>query len=327
MFTYHVNVKIPDNVRGYESLLIGDMLESVLEVQNVKVLLDGVEDGTLLPYVTVLGQQVKLMLAGEFDFGEIKGKILSLVIEAKIRSGANLSEYEGSRVPNEGYYVLNDGPVNESNIVTVKPPAAPPPPPPPPPPPIEDPSIEKTVNGKLHEDLEDANEPFVYRVHVDIPENVQDYESLVIVDQLEDVLAIREVKVLLEGVEDVALTSLVEAHDHLVKLSLDETFDYARIAGRRLTLLIEVNIEHGADLDDHVDWIIPNKATITLNDRPAIESNVVTVKVPDELVLGEEEELPSTGGYLDTTLLWVMGAILMLTGAALLVLPRFKNEH
>ena len=325
VFTYHVNVKIPDNVRGYESLLIGDVLVPVLEIKDVKVLLDGVEDPTLLSYATVLGQQVELMLSGEFDFGEIKGKVLSLVIEAKIRSGANLSEYEGSRVPNEGYYVLNDGPVNESNIVTVKPPADPPPPPPPPP--IEDPGIEKTVNGKLHEDLEEEDEPFVYRVHVDIPDNVQDYESLVIVDQLEDVLAIREVKVLLEGVEDVALTSLVEAHDHLVKLSLDETFDFTRIAGRRLTIVIEVNIAHGADLDDHVDWIIPNKATITLNDRPTIESNVVTVKVPDELVLGEEEELPSTGGYLDKTVLWGVGAILMLTGAALLVLPRFKKEH
>ena len=68
-------------------------------------------------------------------------------------------------------------------------------------------------------------------------------------------------------------------------------------------------------------------ATITLNDRPAIESNVVTVKVPDELVLSEEEELPSTGGYLDKTLLWGVGAILMLAGAVILVLPRFKKEH
>ena len=312
LFTYHVNVDIPMNIQGYTDLVIQDQLEEVLSLENVKVLLNGTDSALLNSHLYTLSGTVKLLLGSSFDYSQIAGGTVTLVIDAKIKNDADLSAYSDGRIPNIATVTLNNDPAIDSNVVTVTPPA-------------EDPVIEKDVNGKLHEELEEKETPFVYHVHVDIPTNVQGYNRLVIRDELEEVLFIREVKVLVDGIEDVALTSKVSAHDHLVELLLDEHFDYTTIAGKRLTLVIEVNIEHGADLDDYLDWTIPNTAKVALNDHAAIESNEVTVHAPDEIVLGDEE-LPSTGGYLDKTILWIVGVMLMMAGAVILIQPKFKKE-
>ena len=229
-----------------------------------------------------------------------------LRIGAKIRDGADLSEYVDETVPNRGQLILNDEIRIHSAIVTVTPPP-------------EKPGIEKEINGKKHEDLEERDQLFTYQVKVDIPENVRGYESLTLLDILEDVLGIRDVRALVDGVELTALTARITIDLQEIRLVLDRSEDFDLLAGKTLVLEIDARILEDADLSAYTDETIPNRALLLFNDDPGVESNEVTVTPPEELVAGDTDELPKTGSLLDRGLFWLLGALLVAAGVLVLL--------
>ena len=310
VFNYQVMVEIPYDVHGYESLVIRDTLEDVLQAVDARILLDGVEDAALTARISELGQTLSLAL-GEDDFAGLAGRTVTLSILARIREGADLTGYEGSTVPNQGAMELNDGPGIESNVVTVTPPP-------------EQPDIVKVVDGKLNLALEEKDQVFSYQVGVEIPRDVHGYESLVLYDRLEDVLEILGVRVLVDGLEVADLTRKIVVDGQEVRLVLDDSDDFAFLAGKMLNLEIDARIREDADLDAYPDEMVPNTARLRLNEEAEIESNRVMVKPPEELVAGDTDELPKTGGFIDKNLLLTLGLLLMAAGA--LVLIRLKDK-
>ncbi|NLA96018.1 MAG: isopeptide-forming domain-containing fimbrial protein, partial [Clostridiaceae bacterium] len=307
-FTYHVRVEIPDYAGRYESLVILDTLEDVLERGDVSVFVDGLVNTGLTARLEFDGQTIRLVL-DRADLAHAAGKQILLRIGAKIRDGADLNEYEDETVPNRGRLILNNDIRINSNIVTVTPPPG-------------KPSIAKEINGKRHEDLEERDEIFTYQVKVKIPDNVRGYESLILFDTLEDVLGTRGVRALVDGVELPALTGRITIDRQEIRLVLDRSEDFALLAGKTLILEIDAQILEDADLSSYTDETVPNKALLLFNEDPGVESNVVTVTPPEELVEGDTDELPKTGGFFDRTFFWAFGALLMAVGT--LVLLRLK---
>lgn len=124
-FTYNVSMDFPTDISGYESLLIADILEEVLEIESVEVQLDGVRSRFLEKYLTVEGNQVYLLLYEEdgFDFSIVAGRTINMEIKAKIKEGADLSPYLELGIPNTATYRLNDREIIvSSETVTVTPP-------------------------------------------------------------------------------------------------------------------------------------------------------------------------------------------------------------
>ncbi len=308
VFTYHVRVRIPDYAGRYESLVILDTLEDVLERGEATVFVDGLMNASLTARLEFDGQTIRLVL-DRADLAHAAGKQITLRIEAKIRAGADLSEYEDETVPNRGRLILNKDIRIDSNMVTVTPPP-------------EKPSIKKEINGKLHEDLEERDEIFTYQVKVEIPVNVRGYESLILLDTLEDVLGTRGVRALVDGVELPALTGRITIDGQEIRLVLDRSEDFDLLAGKTLILEIGAQILEDADLSAYTDETVPNKALLLFNEDPGVESNVVTVTPPEELVEGDTDELPKTGGFFDRTFFWAFGVLLMAAGT--LVLLRLK---
>ena len=311
VFTYHVRINMADYVGRYESLIILDTLEDVLESKEAGVILDGVENPGLTARLAFHGQTIRLVL-DKTDFSQLAGKTMILRIKAKIRAGADLSAYLDETVPNGARIILNDERVILSNTVTVTPP-------------LEKPGIEKKINGKDHEELEERDQAFVYQVTVDIPENVRGYESLVITDSLEDAMGTTGVRALIDGVEMPALTGRITIDGRLISLILDRSEDFALLAGKTLTLEIGARIQEDADLSGYTDERIPNRAVLTFNQEPGVESNEVTVTPPMELVGGDTDELPKTGSLVDRTLLWVLGMLLMAAGSLVLLRIRYAT--
>ncbi len=269
-FTYRVKVLLPQQPEGelYEKLIIQDTLESVLDITGYRALVNNVEDPTLGGLITQSGQTVTLSFTDtEVDFTELIGKVIALEIKAKIKNGADLSGYAEDKIPNEGSYSFNDNDFVTSNKVTVTPPP-------------DIPEIDKEVNGKTHENLLNRNDIFSYQVNVAIPSRVHGYDSLVIRDTLENVLDIVSVKVLLNGTEDTSLSAQAVTTGQMVSLTLDNTFDFNSIAGKKLTLEIEAKIKAGANLDLYVNDTVPNQATLVFNEQYDVLSNIVTVTPP-----------------------------------------------
>lgn len=121
LFTYHVNVTIPADTTGYESLEITDQLEEVLEVVQTKVFTgeqDLSSDGTL----TTENNKVSFKFKEDFDYEAIAGKVVTLEIKAKIKANADLSHYADHKVPNKATLIFNAEPtVSNTVVVEVEP--------------------------------------------------------------------------------------------------------------------------------------------------------------------------------------------------------------
>ena len=169
VFTYTVTTKVPLDATAFT---ITDTLVDELEFANTdatKVTIGetALTAEELAKQVTRDAQVLTVKLTEE----QVKAngdKEVVVTFQAKIRQGVNLlgyivSEEDGGngrpQVPNKASYIINDDPdqTKESNEVTVTPPEP------------ENPPIEKKVNDKEHEDLEERYEAFTYTVTTKVP--------------------------------------------------------------------------------------------------------------------------------------------------------------
>ncbi|MFE6136386.1 SpaA isopeptide-forming pilin-related protein [Bacillus sp. NPDC057893] len=149
------------------------------------------------------------------------------------------------------------------------------------------PSIEKNIvdeNGKLVENqqLTQMDQPIQYQVGTHIPKDPPKYTSMVISDDLEDVLEVLEAKVYDQNGQDITFkgTLTIDKQKSEVTFTFGESFDYKSYEDQIINLNIKAKIKADADLSSYVDKKIPNKAELHYDDNK-LTSNEVTVTPPE----------------------------------------------
>ncbi|QWG62486.1 SpaA isopeptide-forming pilin-related protein [Bacillus mycoides] len=149
------------------------------------------------------------------------------------------------------------------------------------------PSIEKNIvdeNGKLVENqqLAQMDQPIQYQVGTHIPNDPPKYTSMVISDDLEDVLEVLEAKVYDQNGQDITSkgTLKIDKEKSEVIFTFGESFDYKSYEDQIINLNIKAKIKADADLSSYVDKKIPNKAELHYDDKK-LTSNEVTVTPPE----------------------------------------------
>ncbi|MGY2611993.1 SpaA isopeptide-forming pilin-related protein [Bacillus pretiosus] len=149
------------------------------------------------------------------------------------------------------------------------------------------PSIEKNIvdeSGKLVENqqLAQMDQPIQYQVGTHIPNDPPKYTSMVISDDLEDVLEVLEAKVYDQNGQDITSkgTLKIDKQKSEVTFTFGESFDYKSYEDQIINLNIKAKIKADADLSSYVDKKIPNKAELHFDDKK-LTSNEVTVMPPE----------------------------------------------
>lgn len=283
--TYTIRMKIPEQVDGYQSLILEDEVDPFFVIASAAV---AVESGYTLQSpddgVLTYGEQpnpnlVKYTFAADFDYSKIAGQDVVMTVKVALAdsvTAADVAEtYLDNNIPNTAKQIFN-GTTTNSNTVTVKLLG-------------DKPSINKNVEGANNLNLSHLAQTFKYNINVLVPSNTQGYEKLEVVDTLENVLEYVSAEVRVGGTKNEALTGKVTAEPvtlggverTVVKLSLDNMYDYNALAGKLVTLVIKARIKEGADLTSYInDGGIPNSASLYFNSDPAIDTGEVTVTPP-----------------------------------------------
>ncbi|PEA16043.1 adhesin [Bacillus thuringiensis] len=153
------------------------------------------------------------------------------------------------------------------------------------------PSIEKKIvdeSGKLVENqqLAQMDKPIQYQVGTHIPNDPPKYTSMVISDDLEDVLEVLEAKVYDQNGQDITSkgTLKIDKQKSEVTFTFGESFDYKSYEDQIINLSIKAKIKANADLSSYVDKKIPNKAELHFDDKTLTskEVNVTPPEAPKE---------------------------------------------
>ncbi|PEW48033.1 adhesin [Bacillus thuringiensis] len=149
------------------------------------------------------------------------------------------------------------------------------------------PSIEKNIvdeNGKFveNEQLTQMDQVIQYQVGTHIPNDPPKYTSMVISDDLEDVLEVLEAKVYDQNGQDITSkgTLNIDKQRSEVTFTFGESFDYKSYEDQIINLSIKAKIKNNADLSSYVDKKIPNKAELHFDDK-TLTSKEVTIMPPE----------------------------------------------
>ena len=149
------------------------------------------------------------------------------------------------------------------------------------------PSLEKSIvdeNGQLVENqqLTQINQSIQYQVGTHIPKNLFGYTSMIISDDLEDVLEVLEAKVCNQNGQDITSkgTLNIDKQRSEVTFTFGENFDYKSYEDQVIKLSIKAEIKANADLSSYVDKKIPNKAELHFDDK-TLTSKGVTIMPPE----------------------------------------------
>ena len=277
-FIYTITTQMPNNANIFE---ITDELKEVLqfvgEKGNTVVKIDGKDAGNKAT-INIKGQKLQVSFTEESVKGDA-GKVIEVTFKAKIREGANLSNYITSdkiQVPNKASYDINNDPKyhKDSNVVPVTPPTP------------SEPEIKKDVNGKASETLQNRDEEFTYNITTKVPEDATAFE---VHDTIEGVLEFSGdkggAKATLDGKDLVAERITTDGQTIKVTLTEDEV---KANGGKEVKLSFKAKIKAGANLSGYVtkegQTQVPNKAQyrVDLPNKPGVtkDSNVVPVTPP-----------------------------------------------
>ena len=262
-FIYKVETTVPQDKIAFE---VNDTIKDVLEfVGDVKATVDG----EVIQDVKTDGQKLTVKLS-EDQVKTKAGKAVVVEFKAKIKDGANLSNYVVNgviKVPNEAAYKINNDP-EKSNTVTVTPPPS-------------TPDIKKAVNGKEREQLTELEQEFTYTIDTKVPTNATAFS---IFDTLENVLEFRgDVTATLAGKSIDKKQIKVNGQTVTVELTQQQVFENPN---KDVHLEFKAKIRKGADLTSYIvndlTPSIPNKAKYRINNNPGTDkdSNIVPVIPP-----------------------------------------------
>ena len=277
-FTYTITTQMPNNANIFEITdELKEVLEFVGEKGNTVVKIDGQDAGNKAT-ISTNGQKLLVSFTEESVKGDA-GKVIEVTFKAKIREGANLSNYitgDKIQVPNKASYDINNDPKyhKDSNVVPVTPPTP------------SEPEIKKDVNGKASETLQNRDEEFTYNITTKVPEDATAFE---VHDTIEGVLEFSGdkggAKATLNG-KDLA-AERITTDGQTIKVTLTEDEVKAN-GGKEVKLSFKAKIKAGANLSGYVtkegQTQVPNKAQyrVDLPNKPGVtkDSNVVPVTPP-----------------------------------------------
>ncbi|WP_162012053.1 isopeptide-forming domain-containing fimbrial protein, partial [Streptococcus sp. S784/96/1] len=296
-YNYVVDTVLPSNIFEYKSWRMEDTLDPRLELSKkeqpfiVAVHDDGqpateedqkyIDDHFKLSIVdvSVNGQPTKkiIVTVPENKMKTLHDKYhLRLYIPAHIKAGV-----KDKRIPNEAVKI-GVKPNNEEHILSTPPVTVTPP--------DETPTPKKTVDDQESLNLASLGQEFTYRVKVTVPENIVGMTKFEISDDLEDILTAKEIKVLSAGKEDKAIKVTGVADANKAKGLVTATIakdDLPKYAGKEISLEIKARIKEDVKGEELAKYVtadntagsIPNKATLTVGDKPSQKKETEEVPV------------------------------------------------
>ncbi|MED0967417.1 isopeptide-forming domain-containing fimbrial protein [Bacillus paramycoides] len=281
-FVYDVNYNFGFDVESKQEIVIQDDLEDILEVLDAKLLNEKGEAVKVTPVIDKEKAIVTYKLPKQNDsYAYLAGGQYRLTIKAKIKIGTNIDVIKGyldkGGVPNTAKLIIDNNPV-VSNKVIVKPP-------------IEEPKLRKTVSDDDEKNVEKATlsnvkEKFVWNVQYEFGSSPSGYDSIVLQDDLEDILDILDVKVINKKGEVVNIKPKIDAAKKHVMIEVPkQEVSYAYLTGEVYTMQITSKIADGVNQSELARYIvkggIPNTAELVLNNK-SVKSNEVYVVPPKE---------------------------------------------
>ncbi|MED0959942.1 isopeptide-forming domain-containing fimbrial protein [Bacillus paramycoides] len=281
-FVYDVNYNFGFDVESKQEIVIQDDLEDILEVLDAKLLNEKGEAVKVTPVIDKEKAIVTYKLPKQNDsYAYLAGGQYRLKIKAKIKIGTNIDVIKGyldkGGVPNTAKLIIDNNPV-VSNKVIVKPP-------------IEEPKLRKTVSDDDEKNVEKATlsnvkEKFVWNVQYEFGSSPSGYDSIVLQDDLEDILDILDVKVINNKGEVVNIKPKIDAAKKHVMIEVPkQEGSYAYLTGEVYTMQITSKIADGVNQSELARYMvkggIPNTAELVLNNK-SVKSNEVYVVPPKE---------------------------------------------
>ncbi len=309
--TYNLYFRVPRNQTQLTGLTLKDPLPEDLELVSdgeriAKVYVDNERDDSLR--ATREDNTVILDLAAA-RLGELVGKTVRVELQAKLRDGKTVSSVDNTAT----LYKNGDQAASSASARVLFP--------------VNEPEIKKYAqvtrdNEQLEEavslNLAAADESFRYLIEVTLPDNLTDYDSLVIEDRVPEEFTVGEVQI---APASGGLAPDANTGDpNLIRLTLKQSAEsdpFADLAGKTLTLAIPVRLKNteAGQIQDTLEKLvlkygtngIPNTASYRLNDGDAVTSNEVTVIPPASAprlyktanAYGEDEALTSLGKTTD----------------------------
>ncbi|MDQ8767804.1 isopeptide-forming domain-containing fimbrial protein, partial [Streptococcus ruminantium] len=288
-FEYTIQTQVPTDAKSF---VITDELKEVLEFvgkdgKNGVTVKIGETDVTNSTTVKIENQTLTVSLTAD-QLAKLQGQKVLVTFKAKIVTNADLTAYTENgttKVPNTANFVINNDftTKKETEPVTVTPPG-------------ETPTPKKTVNDKQAEKLSNLDEVFTYKVTAEVPKNTAGFTKFELSDDLEDILTITETGVTVGDAtldKGMTVTSPKDANADSGKVTAAlPTNEISKYAGKTVVLTIKARIKEGVQsfelakyiTADNQEGSIPNKATLTVGDKPdqKKDSNNVPVTPPSE---------------------------------------------
>ena len=287
VYSYTITHKVPDEMKEfyYSNYEMQDELIPELErVSDVKVTDEAGKDVSNKFEAKHEGNLVRMVAKADvLKTADFYNHEYKFNFQTKIREGVSLDKYlvDGKlQIPNKAKIIQNNKEVpTDETTTTVTP---------------KDPSIAKKIlEGDKEVDLTSAKvgDEVTFKLDVQVP-NTKDMTSLVIQDDLEDVLeANKEVKVTLSDGTDITDQGKISVDEKTQKVSWAAN-EPNKLKVKQLFVYIKGKLKD-ADFSQYVDdkgnIMIPNVAQLVINDEPT-DSNKVNVTTPQE----KPKVLPNT---------------------------------
>src|SRR5699024_7052756 len=211
------------------------------------------------------------------QLNEIAGQQLTLQIAAQIKGDVEIEV-----IDNQAQIQVNDQPKKDSNIVPVIPPPT-------------TPEIEKDVEGEEHLEI-DYEKDYRYNVTIELPSDIEAYEKFIVIDNVDNGLAVVDAKVTVDGETTEAVQVTVDGN-----LVTAEVVDFEALSGKgQLELVITANIKADTDISQYENNEIPNTADLDFTNASGVEEKLttkpVTVTPPDPVTPDVEKEVEDNDG-------------------------------
>ncbi|NSV97116.1 isopeptide-forming domain-containing fimbrial protein [Enterococcus faecalis] len=281
-FKWNVKTAFGNETSTWTQASMVDDINKVLDITDVKITDENGKDVTANGKVTQENNKVTFTLNKQADsYDYLSGHTYTMTITTKIKAGATdeeLAPYiEQGGIPNQADLNFgNEGDVLHSNKPTVTPPAPTP----------EDPTITKDIEGQEHLDLTNRDQAFKWNVKTAFGNETSTWTQASMVDDINKVLDITDVKITDENGKDVTANGTVTQENNKVTFEMNKKDDsYSYLAGHTYTMTITTKIKAGATDEELAPYIeqggIPNQADLNFgNEGDVLHSNKPTVTPP-----------------------------------------------
>ena len=278
-FDWHVKADFGNQTNDWTQASITDDINSLLDIQKVVVTDENGTDVTAEGTLTTDNNNIVFKINKQDDsYAYLAGHTYTMTITTKIKAGATdeeLAPYiEQGGIPNQADLNFgNEGDLLHSNKPTVTPPPV-------------DPTITKDVEGQEHLDLTNRDQEFKWNVKTAFGNETSTWTQASMVDDINKVLDITDVKVTDENGKDVTANGKVAQENNKVTFTMNKKDDsYSYLAGHTYTMTITTKIKADATDEELAPYIqqggIPNQADLNFgNEGDVLHSNKPTVTPP-----------------------------------------------